>query len=97
MVWGCTWPPYFLAIENMPPHFSVQVDYSQMAGWIRMIPHGTEVCLGPGDVLAQYTVVLDWELAPSSSSTQRGTAVPHVSAHAVARKPGNPYCRLYRH
>jgi len=31
----------FLAIENMPPHFSALVYYVQMAGWIR-IPLGTE-------------------------------------------------------
>jgi len=32
----------FLAIENMPPHFSDHVYYSQTAGWIRN-PLGTEV------------------------------------------------------
>jgi len=35
----------FLAIENIPPHFSAHVYYSQTAGWIR-IPLGTEVRAG---------------------------------------------------
>jgi len=35
----------FLAIENMPPHFSAHVYYGQTAGWIR-IPLGTEVRAG---------------------------------------------------
>jgi len=30
----------FLAIENMPPHFSAHIYYGQTAGWIR-IPLGT--------------------------------------------------------
>jgi len=39
----------FLAIENMPPHFR-HVYYGQTDGWIR-IPLGTEVFLGPGDIV----------------------------------------------
>jgi len=48
----------FLAIENMPPHFSAHVYYGQTAGWIR-IPLGKEVGLGPRDV------VLDGDPSPS--------------------------------
>ena len=40
----------FLAIENMPPHFSAHVYYGQTAGWIK-IPLGTDVGLGPGDIV----------------------------------------------
>jgi len=40
----------FLAIENMPPHFSAPVCYGQVAGWIR-IPLGMEVCLGSGNIV----------------------------------------------
>jgi len=36
------------------------------------MPFGTEVCLGPGDI------VLDGDQAPP---TERGTAAPHFSAH----------------
>jgi len=42
----------------------------QMVGWIKML-HGTEVGLGPGDI------VLDGDAAPS---TERGTAAAHFSA-----------------
>jgi len=38
----------FLAIENMPPHFSAHVYYGHTVGWIR-IPLGTEVRLSSGD------------------------------------------------
>jgi len=58
------WSLKFLAIENMPPHFLAHVSYGQMAGWIR-IPLGTEVGLGPGDI------VLD---GGPTSPTERGTA-----------------------
>jgi len=56
----------FLAIENVPPHFSARVYYGQTAGWIR-IPLGTEVDLGPGDI------VLDGDPA---APTEKGTAAP---------------------
>jgi len=44
-------------------HFSANVYYGQMAGWIR-IPLGTEVSLGPGDIVS------DWIPAPA---TERDT------------------------
>jgi len=44
-------------------HFSAHAYYNQTTGWIR-IPFGTEVGLGPGDI------VLDGDPAP----TKRGTA-----------------------
>jgi len=43
----------------------------QTVGWIKM-SLGTEVGLGPGDI------VLDGD---PDSPTERGTAVPHFSAH----------------
>jgi len=38
IVWGL-WPglPIFLAIKNMPPHFSAHVYCDEMAGWIRIL------------------------------------------------------------
>ena len=75
----------------MPPHFSTDVYYGQMAGWIR-IPLRTEVRLGPGDT------VLDGD--PARSSTQRGAATPTYRPTALAGIPAgphfthNPYCRL---
>jgi len=53
------------------PHFLAHIYCGQTAGWIR-IPLGTEVALGPGDV------VLDGDPA---SPVERGTAAPHFSAH----------------
>ena len=51
----------------------------QTVGWTRS-PFGTEVGLGPGHI------VLDGDPAPPP--TERGTAVPHISAHfALARSP----------
>ena len=64
---------------------------AKTAGLIR-IPLGMEVDLGPGDN------VLDGD--PASPSTQRGTAVPHFSAHCSGPHPRrphfthNPHCRL---
>jgi len=65
-----------LAIENMPPHFSAHVYCGKTAAWIR-IPLGTEVRLGPGDI------VLDGDPAPSrkgaqQSSTFRPTALAGI-------------------
>jgi len=47
-------------------NFGVTVYCGQTVGWIKM-PLGTEVGLGPGDI------VLEWDLAPTS---ERGTAAP---------------------
>ena len=52
---------------HSPPQFSVHARSGQMAGWIKM-PLGTEVCLGPVDV------VLDGDPA---ALLERGTATPH--------------------
>jgi len=60
----------FLAIENMPSHFSAHIYYGQTAGWIR-IPLDTEVFLGPGDI------VLDGDPPPHG----KGHSSPHFSAH----------------
>jgi len=67
----------FLAIENIPLHFSAHVCYGQTAKWIR-IPLGTEVCLGPGDI------VLDGNPAPSK---EKGTATPSYRPTALAGIP----------
>jgi len=77
------WPPYVLAIENMPPHFSTHVYYGQTVGWIRIpvIPLGTEVGHGTGNIVL-------WGL--SSPSTQRDTAVPHFWAHCSGPHPRRP-------
>ena len=53
------------------PHFSAHVYSGQTAGWIKM-PLGTEVGLGPGDIM------LDWE---PDIPTEKGTAAPHFAAH----------------
>ena len=51
----------------------------QTVGWIK-IPLGTEVGLGPGDI------VLDWDSAPPPA--ERGTSARHFSAlFALARSP----------
>ena len=58
---GYTAPPLWHGAHHL--HFSANVYYGQMAGWIR-IPLGTEVSLGPGDI------VLDGVPDPA---TERGT------------------------
>jgi len=45
------------------PQFSAHVYCGQTTGWIKM-PLGTEVGLGPGDI------VLDWDPAPSAKKAQ---------------------------
>jgi len=56
----------FLTIENMPPHFSAHVYYGQTAGWIK-IPPGTEVGLGPGDIVLDGDPASAYEKGHSSS------------------------------
>jgi len=73
----------FLAIENMPPHFSTHVCYGQTAGWIR-IPLGMEVRLGP-----DHTITWD----PAPRSTQTATAAPTFWP-AGPHFTHNLYCRL---
>jgi len=55
---------------TVPPYFLARVYSGQAAGWI-MMPLGTEVDLGPGDI------VLDGDTA----APERGTAAPLFSAH----------------
>ena len=57
----------FLAIENMPSHFSAHVYYGETAGWIRILL-GTEVGLCPG-------TLLDGDLAPPCYGKE------HISPH----------------
>ena len=66
----------FLAIEIIPQHFLAHVYYGQTARWIR-IPLGTEVCLGPGNI------VLDGDPAPK----EKGTATPSYRPTALAGIP----------
>jgi len=78
----------FLAIENMPPHFSAHVYYCQTAGWI-WIPLGTTVRLGgPSDI------VLDGDQAPLF--TQRGTAAPTFWPTALTGIPAGPHLPITR-
>jgi len=49
----------------MTPHFSVHVYYGKTAKWIR-IPLGTEVCLGPGDIVLDGGPPLRWKGHSSS-------------------------------
>jgi len=80
----------FLAIENMPPHISAYVCYGQRTEWIR-IPLGTEVGLGPGDIVR-------W--GPSSPTRKEAQQPSTFQPTALARIPAgphfthNPYCRL---
>jgi len=53
------------------PQFSAHVHCGQTAGWIKMTL-GSEVCLGPGDIVLEGT-----QLSP----TERGTTAPHFWAH----------------
>ena len=81
----------FLAIENMPSHFSAHIYYGQTAGWIR-IPLDTEVFLGPGDI------VLDGD--PSLSPPHKGAQQPPPAFRSIAvariraspHFTHNPYC-----
>jgi len=59
-------PPWKRAQQH--PHFSAHIYCSQTARWI-MIPLGTEVGLGPGDI------VLDGDPAP------HGKGHPYFSSH----------------
>ena len=62
--------PSSLPQKNISPQFSAHIYCGQTAGQIK-IPLGTEVCLGPGDI------VLDGDSAPHG----KGTAAPHFSAY----------------
>jgi len=70
----------FLATENMTPHFSAHFYYGKSAGWIR-IPLGTEVGLGPGDI------VLDGTHLPLHA---KGHSSPHFSAYCSGSHPRRP-------
>jgi len=56
----------FLAIENMTPHFSAHLLW-QNGGWFRM-PLGTEVGLGPSDIVLGET-----QLLPKKRGTAAGS------------------------
>jgi len=56
--------------EQQPPNFQPMSNVAKMAWWIKM-PLGTEVGLGPGDI------VLDGDPAPPKKGAQQ----PHFSAH----------------
>jgi len=71
----------FLAIENMTPHFSAHV-YGKTAGWIK-IPPGTEVGLGPGDIM------LDGDPAPAP---KKGEAAPQDGTWYGDRLLPRPHC-----
>ena len=80
----------FLAIENMPPHFSAHVYYGQMAGRIR-IPLDTEVCLGL-DV-----IVLGGDPPPPTERTQQPPTFRPPALAGIPAGPHfahNPYCGL---
>jgi len=80
----------FLAIESMPPLFSAHVCCGQTGGWVK-IPPGTELHLGPGDI------ILDGDPAPpphkgaQQSPTFRPTALARIPASPHFSH--NPYCR----
>ena len=57
-------------------HFSAHIYCGQTAGWIR-IPLGTEVGLGPGDI------VLDWDPA---LPMERDTAAPTFCPMSIVAK-----------
>jgi len=66
------WGPSCLPKKgNRSPQFSAHVYYGQTAGWIKM-PLGTEIGLGPGDI------VLDWDPAPLPA--KKGHSSPHFLA-----------------
>ena len=66
--WGTSTPS---PNRERSPKFSTHVYYGQTAGWIKM-PLGTEVGLGPGDI------VLDRDPAPSPAKRAQ---LPEFSAH----------------
>jgi len=68
------WGPSPLPKKGRCPQFSAHVYCGQTAAWVKM-PLGTEVDLGPGDI------VLGGDLTPPS---QRSSAAPpHFSAHLL--------------
>jgi len=76
----------------MPPHFSVRLSYGQTAEWIR-IPLGTEVRLGPGDI------VLDGDPSPlhTKGHSSRPPFQPTACSGRHPRRSAfthNQYCRL---
>ena len=63
------------------PHFSAHVYCGQTAGWIR-IPLGTEVSLGPGDIVLHGDPAPPRKAAqqpPTFRSMTRGQTVAHLS------------------
>jgi len=72
------------------PKFSIHVCCGQMAGWVKM-PFGTEVDLGPGDI------VLDGEpgLSPSPSSKNMGEPPNFGSLYGSKQRHGSR-CHLVR-
>jgi len=70
----------FLAIENMPPHFSAHFYYGQTAIWIK-IPCGMEVGLGPGNI------VLDGDPRPPSMQGAQQTPTSQPTALARGASP----------
>jgi len=72
--------------EAQPPQFSAHVCCGQTAGWIKM-PLGTEVDLGPGDI------VLDGNPAPPKN---RGHSTPNFGPCIVAKRLHVSRCHLVR-
>jgi len=68
----------FLAIENVPPHFSAHVYYGQTGGWMT-ITLGTEECLDPGDIVLHGDSLLQG----------KGTAAAHFLVHCFGPNPCN--------
>jgi len=56
-----------------PPKFSAHIYCGQTAGWIKKTPLGTEVDLGPDDIVLYGD--------PAPPSPKRGRAPPQFSAH----------------
>ena len=73
--------------DGCPACLSVTLVYcGQTVGWIKM-PLGTDVGLGPGDI------VLDGDPA---LPIDRGTAIPHFSTHcALTRSPISAAAELF--
>jgi len=69
--WGPSSP------KGHSPQFSVHVRCGQTAAWIKT-PLGTEVGLGPGDI------VLDWD--PAASPSQKGGTAPNFRPMSVVVK-----------
>jgi len=73
------WGPSFPSPKGaQPPQFLSNVRCGQTTGWMKT-PLGTEVDLGPGHIVLDGVPALH----------ERGTAAPHLSAHAC-RGHGRP-------